>query len=244
MTTIRTIAGAPRFAGSAPAIAPRHERLALGAAFRYSGGVARVDLQHRTGALGMGLLAAVCGAAAGGCERGGKTPEEAYQRVAEAVEARDGERLFEALDLETRWSWMSVQRAQRESYDIVLSNFPEGPERERTLRRFEAGALSEGARELFARQLDPRLWTDLAAALTAAGPAPRVVVAPDGAQADVAGGGGKGLTFRRASDGHHGWGYAGFAAEGEEVKRRAMADLELMRTSAADYERAAARQGR
>jgi hypothetical protein len=189
-------------------------------------------------------IAALCGAALGAaCDRGGKTPEDAYQRLAEAVEAHDAERLFEALDLETRWSWMSVQRAQRESYDIVLSNFPEGPERERSLRRFEPGATSEGARELFARQLDPKVWTELHAAVTAAGPAPRLVVAPDGAHAEVAAGG-RTLPFRKATDGHWGWGYAALAADAEEVKRRATADLDLMRTSGADYERAAARQGR
>jgi hypothetical protein len=204
-------------------------------AFRYSGGVARV-------AQGL-LIGALCGAALGACDRGGKTPEDAYQRLAEAVEARDGERLFEALDLETRWSWMSVQRAQRESYDIVLSNFPEGPEQERTLRRFEPGALSEGARELFARQLDPRVWTDLAATLAAAGANPRLVVTADGLHAEVSAAG-RTLAFRKGSDGHRGWGYAGLAPEAEEVKRRATADLELMRTSGADYERAAARQGR
>ena len=36
---------------------------------------------------------------------------------------------------------MTVQRCQREAYDIVLSNFPEGADRESKLRRFEAGAL-------------------------------------------------------------------------------------------------------
>jgi hypothetical protein len=189
------------------------------------------------------LLAALWGAALGACDRGGKTPEDAYQRLAEAVEAHDAERLFEALDVETRWSWMSVQRAQRESYDIVLSNFPEGPERDRSLRRFEPGALSEGARELFARQLDPRVWTDLAAAVTAAGANPRLGVSADGLHAEVTAGG-RTLTFHKGTDGHWGWGYAGLAAEAEELKRRAAADLDLMRTSGADYERAAARQGR
>jgi hypothetical protein len=186
----------------------------------------------------LGLLVA---AGVGGCERGGKTPEEAYQRLGEAVAAHDGERLYDALDIETRWSWMSIQRAQRECHDIVLSSFPQGPERERSLRRFEPGAQSEGAAELFARQLEPQVWTDLAAALAAAGPAPRLI--GDGSQAAVAAGS-RTLPFRKVSDGHWGWGYAGLAVEAEQTKRRAMADLELMRTSAADYERAAARQVR
>jgi hypothetical protein len=179
--------------------------------------------------------------AAGGCERGARTPDEAWQRLGDAVAARDGARLFDALDLETRWSWMSVQRAHRESYDIVLSNFPEGAEREHNLRRFEDGAHSENARELFARQIEPRVWSELAAALAAAGPAPRW--RGDGGQVEVEAGG-RPLPFRHGTDGHWGWGYAGLATEAEQIKRRAMADLDQVRSSAADYERAAARQNR
>jgi hypothetical protein len=188
----------------------------------------------------LGLLAAVC-AALSGCERGGKTAEAAYQRLGEAVAARDGGELYDALDLETRWSWMSVQRAQRESYDIVLSNYPAGTERERTLRRFEAGAQSDGARALFARQIDAATWNELAGALAAIGPTPHLV--GDASEVSVTAGG-RTLPFRKGQDGHWGWGYAGLATQGEQTKRRAMADLELVRTSAADYERAAARQTR
>ena len=50
------------------------------------------------------------------------------------------------------------------------------------------------------------------------------------------------LLFRKGQDGR--WGYAGLAAEGEDRKRRASADLELTRSSAADFERAAARAGK
>src|SRR5205814_4139619 len=88
---------------------------------------------------------ALAALAAAGCAGGARTPEEAQQRLAQAVEAHDGARLFDALDLETRWSWMSIQRAERETYDIILSNFPEGSERQRYLRRCQAGALSENA---------------------------------------------------------------------------------------------------
>jgi hypothetical protein len=190
---------------------------------------------------GAGLLAAVCGAGLAGCERGAKTPDEAYQRLAQAVQAHDGGQLYDALDLPTRWSWMSVQRAQRESYDIVLSNYPPGPERERSLHRFEAGARSESASDLFARQVEARVWSDLAAAVAAVGPAPHMVAA--GTEVAVIAGG-RTLAFRKGQDGHWGWGYSGLAAAAEDVKRRATADLELVRTSAADYERAAARQSR
>lgn len=188
---------------------------------------------------GFRLAAALAGAVAlAGCGGGSKTPAEAYQRLAEAVGARDGARLFDALDLDTRWSWMSIQKAQRESYDIILSNFPEGAERQRYLRRCQTGALSENARDLFARQLEAPAWDQLAASLPAAG-AP--VVNADGSQAELVGAAGRKLMFRRMTDRRWGWGFAGLASEAEENKRRALADLDVVRTSAADYERAATR---
>ena len=55
-----------------------------------------------------------------------KTPGEAYKRFSAAVNAGDGGALFDALDQETRWNWMTIQKFHREAYDIVLSNYPEG----------------------------------------------------------------------------------------------------------------------
>jgi hypothetical protein len=195
-------------------------------AFRYSGGVARLPA--------MGFRLAVLAAVAS-CAGGPRSPEEARERLAQAVEARDGARLFDALDLETRWSWMSIQRAQRETYDIILSNFPEGSERQRYLRRCEAGALSENARALFASQLEPAAWEGLAAGL--AGVGPLQPVADDRAEGGSAG---HKLVFRRAVR-RGGWGFAGLAGQAEDIKRRSLADLEVVRTSAADLERAATR---
>lgn len=189
----------------------------------------------RVRAFGLQLAMVAQLATVGGCAGGAQTPEEAHQRLVQAVGARDAARLFDALDLETRWSWMSIQRAERETYDIILSNFPEGPDRDRLLRRCQTGALSENARALFASQLEPTAWEELAAGLPGAG-APQVVSAD---RAEVAAAGRK-LDYRRA--GRRGWGYAGLAGRAEELKRRALADLELVRSSAADYERAATRR--
>lgn len=183
-------------------------------------------------ATAVGLVLAVAG-----CAGGARTPEEAQERLARAVEARDGGLLYDALDLKTRWSWMSIQKAERETYDIILSNFPEGSERQRYLRRCEAGALSENARALFARELEPAAWDELAAALKGAGPVQ--VVGED--RAESAAGDGRKLVFRRPTARRGGWGFAGLADRAEEIKRRALADLEVVRTSAADYERAATR---
>jgi hypothetical protein len=190
-----------------------------------SGGMGRVRA--------FGLQLAVIALA--GCAGGASTPEEAHQRLVQAVAARDASRLFDALDLATRWSWMSIQRAERETYDILLSNFPEGPERERLVKRCQSGALSENARALFSSEFEPAAWEQLAAGLPPSG-TPRLVSAD---RAELAAGG-RTLDYRRA--GRRGWGYAGLAAQAEDLKRRALADLEQVRASAADYERLATRR--
>jgi hypothetical protein len=198
--------------------------LAPDGAFRYFRGVGRLPAT----VVRLAVLAALAG-----CAGGARSPEEALQRLAQAVEARDGARLYDALDRETRWSWMSILRAQRETYDIILSNFPDGSERQRYLRRCEAGALSESARALFTGQVEPGAWQELAAALGGTIQS----VADDRAEATH---NGHKLVFRRTSR-RGGWGFAGLADEAEEIKRRSLADLEVVRTSAADYERAATR---
>ncbi len=185
------------------------------------------------------VAACVFGAA---CARGGKTPEEAYRRLADAVAARDAARLFDALDLQTRWSWMTVQRAQREAYDVVLSTHPEGPDRARLLERLEAAAHAESARDLFAAKLPENAWQDLSGRLRGSR---AEGIRPQGAhEAESIGPGGGRLLFRRDPRGQRGWGYAGLSDAGADLERRALADLELVRRSAADYERAATRQGR
>ena len=171
--------------------------------------------------------------------RGSKTPAEAKARLAAAVAMRDPARLWGALDLDTQWSWMTILRAGRESYDITLSNLPEGQQRERMIRRFQPAATSEDAAALFAKSLSSELWSNLAAQLAAAGDRPPVVNAT-GTEAEIVWPAGR-LLFRKTTRPAFGWGFAGLASEAEALKRTASADLEALRTNAADYERAAAR---
>jgi hypothetical protein len=174
--------------------------------------------------------------------RGAKTPAEAKARLAAAVAARDPARLWDALDLDTQWSWMTVLRAGRESYDITLSNLPEGQQRERMIRRFQPAATSEDAAHLFAKSLGAELWPSLAGQLSAAGDrAPDVNAA--GTEAEILWPGGR-LLFRKTRRSAFGWGFAGLAAEADALKRVASGDLEALRTNAADWERAAARGSR
>src|SRR6185295_73921 len=86
-----------------------------------------------------------------------KTPAEAYRKFSEAVTAGDAGALWDALDQESRWAYMTVQKWHREAYDIVLSNYPEGLERERERRRYEPAATATSARALFISELGPTL---------------------------------------------------------------------------------------
>ncbi len=178
-----------------------------------------------------------------GCGRAGaKTPAEAHARLAAAVAKHDADMLWNAIDQDTRWSWMSIQRAWREAYDITQSAVPEGPERTRLLARFEPGATSENADSLFRRMLEPDDWKQAEALIAAAGLG-EPMLAPGGETAELATSAGK-LVYRKPHNRYWGWGYAGLAARAEQIKRTASADLERMRSDAADYERAATRGAR
>jgi len=206
-------------------------RLALLRPFRYVRGV----LRFRSHVLvGVALVALPMGAA--GCQHKSKTPEEAFQRFAAAVTAGDGAALFDALDQQTRWDLMTIQKWHREAYDIVLSNYPEGPVRDREKERFERAATAPSARELFRTDAAPGLLPTLAP--LAAG-IPRVEAGAAAGQATAVLESGGRVPLARGDNG--GWGFAGLAKRAEDDKNRAYHDLEVVRASAADYERAAAR---
>jgi hypothetical protein len=182
-------------------------------------------------------LAAV--AAVAGCHHPAKTPDEAYRRFQAAVTAGDGAALFDALDQQTRWAWMTIQKAHREAYDIVLSNYPEGPERERETHRFEGGATATSARELFRADMAPSVLPMLAP--LAAADAQVEAPTPDGHAAAVLASGAR-VPLARGEDGS--WGFSGLGKDAEDRKSRAVHDLDVVRASAADYERAATRAGK
>ena len=185
--------------------------------------------------VGLALLALATVAGAG-CRHKSKTPEEAFQRFASAVAAGDGTALFDALDQKTRWDLMTIQKYHREAYDIVLSNYPEGPERDREKGRFERAATAPSARELFRTDAAPVLLPMLG---PQAQGIPRVDPGAGDGQATAVLGNGRQVPLGRGEDG--GWGFAGLAKATEDDMNRAYHDLEVVRASAADYERAAAR---
>jgi hypothetical protein len=178
-----------------------------------------------------------------GCGLGkARTPAEAHARLAAALATHDSALLWNALDQDTRWSFMTVQRAWREAYDITQSVVPEGPERSRLLARFAPGATSENAQALFAKMLPPEDWTSAQTLVAAAG-SNLPELSPSGETSEIATAAGA-LVYRKAHNRYWGWGFAGLAGRAEQWQRTASADLERMRKDAADYERAATRGAR
>jgi len=178
-------------------------------------------------------------AAIGGCRHKAKTPAEGYKRLAAAVTAGNAGALYDALDQETRWNWMSIQKFHREAYDIVLSNYPEGEIRERETRRFEHAATTSSARDLFIADTAPKLIPMLIPLVLGGAP---IEAGPGDDMASAVLASGARVPFRRSKDGD--WGYAGLDKRAEDDKNRAYHDLEVVRASAADFERAAARAGK
>lgn len=191
--------------------------------FRYLEIVLKLRTWVLYGAIACVLVA--CGA------RGPRTPESAFERISLGVSNNDAETLFEGLDQHTRWSWMTIQKCHREAYDAVLSNFPDGPDKLQKLRYLEPAATAETPADIFATKMGARALAELKGRLPTGTPQFSTV----GAEATLAALSGAALQFRLV-EGR--WGYSGFAAEAEDQKRRAIADLELIKTSATDYERA------
>jgi hypothetical protein len=183
-------------------------------------------------------IAALCVGGAG-CRPKAKTPADAYKRFSAAVHSGDGGALFDALDQETRWNWMSIQKFHREAYDIVLSNFPEGEIRQRETRRFEHAATAPSARVLFIMDAAPTVLPMLRPLVLSEAPIEPGATADDAAAVLASG---ARVPLHRGKNGD--WGYAGLAKRADEDKNRAYNDLEMVRASAADFERAAARAGK
>jgi len=184
---------------------------------------------------------ALCAALGTGACSKARTPEEATTRLCQAVAAGDAAALFDALDTQTRWDWMTVQKSHREAYDIILSNYPEGAERAHELRRFERGATLGSGRALFVEEAGRAALGD-ARLREACAPGARLERGPDAHHAALIGASGARAPLLLGPKDT--WGYAALAEDAEDRRRRALADVDQIRSNAADYERAAARAGR
>lgn len=78
-----------------------------------------------------------------------RTLPGAFERVASAIDAADAKRLFWDLDLEARWSLMSIHRSQQRARRLVADSYPPD-EKERAAGRWSLGAEARTPGELFA----------------------------------------------------------------------------------------------
>ena len=135
---------------------------------------------------------------------------------------------------------MSIQKFHREAYDIVLSNYPEGEIRERETRRFEHAATAPSARDLFILDAAPAMLPMLRPLVLSGAPIEAGATATTGGRGAGVGRAGRAPARARAATGAT----PGCAKRAEDDKNRAYHDLEAVRASAADFERAAARAGK
>lgn|GEM_PF-872772 len=195
--------------------------------FRYSGNVlidrARWRAQLPALVLGLSVLSA--------CKS--RTPEATFESVTTALQNDDAEALFETLALDTRWSWMTIQRYQRESYDIVMSNYPQGVDRETQLRRLEVGAVAQSAAELYANSEGKNQLVALKKVWPQSTKWSRKTD-----EASTPDREGNPLVFR-LNEGR--WGLTKFGEAADLLKKRAASDIDIIKTNATDFERAARR---
>lgn len=186
-----------------------------------------------------GLLALVAFAAGlgpsacGGAPRGG--PEAAFERVRLAVVLADAGRLYDALDLETRWAVDTVWQYQREMRQLVATFPPEAREREG--RRTALGGDAADPRAFFVA------WAATARPIDALGGGADGLgvlarIEPEGADAATAvTTTGRRLPLSRGPDGI--WGWAGPREVFFAWRNEAANHVARLRESADLYRRAA-----
>src|SRR5262245_48111744 len=83
------------------------------------------------------------------CERGPKTPEEAYQKVERAIAAADAHAVYTLLDRKTRSAIDAAYRDQQLQRTIIVAKYPDA-EQARALQPLAAAA-EEDPEKFFAR---------------------------------------------------------------------------------------------
>ena len=170
------------------------------------------------------LALAGCGSAATN-----NHPEHAFARLRIAIESGDARRLYEALELTTQWSVMSIHRAERGMWRLA-SRFPQGP-REVAIARYDAAGRADGPETFFASLgFVERLRTGM-------GEVRQREALPGGNVVFITVAQGR-YVVARGPDGR--WGFAGLRDELERRKEHAINALALMQQSAEGYRRSAA----
>ncbi|MBI2892636.1 MAG: hypothetical protein HYY06_03730 [Deltaproteobacteria bacterium] len=152
----------------------------------------------------------------------------AFERVASAIDAADAKRLYWDLDLEARWSLMSIHRSQKRARRLVNGAYPP-EERERATGRWTVGAEARTPGELFAI-LCAR--DDCMEPLRAKiGAAARIERTADGGVVHTIRGGT--YRFTKGADGRYG--LVGFADRLAALKLEVARDLEVIERTALSY---------
>lgn len=165
------------------------------------------------------------------------TPDGAYLRIALALSEHRESDIFAYLETDAQWASFSVRDMRREAAGLVRSSYPDG-ERQRLLPTLEEEAAAKDGPELFAlmakrKGFAARLKKDLSGVQA---------VEIQGDRASVVTARGTRYPFRRRENGI--WGLTIFTAELVAERNRAARDLEVIRTAAEDYARAAKREDR
>lgn len=186
------------------------------------------------------LAALASAAVASGCADApaptARTVEGAFERVAAAIDAGDARRLYWDLELETRWSLMTIHRSQRRIRGLVETDYP-AEERSRAVGRWRTGADAADPGALFAELCAAR--DCLRPLREKIGAIERVERTADGAIVHTIPGGE--YRFKKGQDGR--FGLVGFREELATFERDVSRDLAVIERAAAEYRRARAGGG-
>jgi hypothetical protein len=162
-----------------------------------------------------------------------RTLEGAFERVAAAIDAGDAKRLYWDLELETRWSLMTIHRNQRRIQDLVAADYPTD-ERARAVGRWRTGAEAADPGVLFAELCAAR--DCLEPLREKIGAIARVERTPGGGVVRTIPGGV--YRFKKGQDGR--FGLQGFRDELATLERDVNRDLAVIERAASEYRRARA----
>lgn len=160
------------------------------------------------------------------------TPDGAYLRIALSMVKQSERDIFPYLETDAQWSAYSIRDMRRETVALVSAHYPPGAGDVLVRANREAADAPDGS-DMFVilskqNGFGARLRRDLSGV---------AAVEIDGDRASVVTARGTRYPFRRRENGI--WGLTIFTAELVAERERAARDLEVVRTAAADYARAA-----
>ncbi len=163
------------------------------------------------------------------------TPAGAYTRIAKSIAEDDPQGAFPFLEEDGRWASYTIRDMRRKACDRIRRSYPPGKERDGLLAAYSAEANAPDGADVFALLARKRGWVarlrkDLSGVRS---------VEIEGPRATVVTARGTHYSFRRRDNGI--WGLTLFTADLVAESERASRDLESVRASADDYDRAAGR---